>query len=207
MQAPRLARHAALALALAGAFGAPRGARAQAGRPATAPRGDLRERFGVDAAERLLASSRVEERLRGIERLAASGSPRALDALVKAFEPGGGVATDPRARLLAVRALGPHLDAEAPRQVVLDALQDGSLATRGNALGALVRDTAAFVLARSGPASALEALVRTVRYGGDAGRAARAALLAHRPTRIDQALGPRTPLSAPLVELAGALGD
>ncbi|MCU0684937.1 MAG: HEAT repeat domain-containing protein, partial [Polyangiaceae bacterium] len=183
------------------------GAAAQSNRGSALPRGELRARFGVEAAERLLASPRPEERLRGVERLAASGTPRALDALVKAFEPGGGVATDARARLLAVRALGPHLEAEAPRQVVLDALQDGSLAARGNALGALVRDTAAFVLARSGPAPALEALVRTLRYGGDAGKAARAALLAHRPARIDQALGPRTPLSAPLVELAGALGD
>ncbi|HEU4538760.1 MAG TPA: HEAT repeat domain-containing protein [Polyangiaceae bacterium] len=201
-------RRAALVLALLGAFAslaAPGGVAAQ-GRPST-PRGELRGRFGVEAAERLLASPRPEERWRGVERLAASGTPRALDALVKAFEPGGGVATDARARLLAVRALGPHLDAEAPRQVVLDALQDGSLAARGSSIGALVRDTAAFVLARSGPAPALEALVRTLRYGGDAGRAARAALLAHRPARLDQALGPRTPLAAPLVELAGALGD
>ncbi|HEU4405767.1 MAG TPA: HEAT repeat domain-containing protein [Polyangiaceae bacterium] len=209
MRAPRPRRVRALAAlaALAGALGAAGGARAQGGRAPAAPRGELRERFGVEAAERLLASPKADERLRGVERLSASGSPRALDALVKAFEPGGGVATDARARLLAVRALGPHLDAEAPRQVVLDALQDGSLAARGNALGALVRDTAAFVLARSGPPSALEALVRTVRYGGDAGRAARAALLAHRPARIDQAIGARTPLSAPVVELAGALGD
>lgn len=194
-------------LVFAGVLGAAGVARAQGGRPPATPRGELRERFGVEAAERLLASPKADDRLRGVERLSASGSPRALDALVKAFEPGGGVATDARARLLAVRALGPHLDAEAPRQVVLDALQDGSLAARGNALGALVRDTAAFVLARSGPPSALEALVRTVRYGGEAGRAARAALLAHRPARIDQALTARTPLSAPVVELAGALSD
>jgi len=48
----------------------------------------VRDHFGAPAAERLLASDRADDRLRGVERLAAAGDARSIERLIRAFEQG-----------------------------------------------------------------------------------------------------------------------
>jgi cellulose synthase operon protein C len=177
-------------------------------RPAFREGGDLRGRFGVTVAERLLSGADPAGRLRAIRRLAALGTPQAIDALVRSQEPGAAGTRDVRARLEAVRGLAPHLSQDGPRQIVLRALVEGAGAGDGDAeLGPLLRETAALVLAREGSARSTEALVGLVRQGGAPGVAAGRALAAYPPERLESVLGARAPVSMAVVDLIEQLGD
>ncbi|WP_437620007.1 HEAT repeat domain-containing protein [Sorangium sp. So ce1151] len=169
----------------------------------------LRGSLGVPVAERLLASSDPEARLRGIERLGSIGTEEAIDALLAAFEQGAPAARDPKARLAAVRALAPHAPRDSVRQLLSRELADGGAPARSAAspLGELLRGTAALALARSGDKRALAALVNAIVQGGAAGEAAARALKAYPPASLQLLLGSRKRLEPALVAFLGELGD
>ena len=162
--------------------------------PAPGSADELRERFGVELASRLLRSADPDERLRGLERAAATHAAEALSLLVRAASPtapGGdprapieGVARkDPRALLVVVRGLSAWSDDEGAR----DALE-GLLEAQGQAFAAqletsadpesqqavglarvrLAREQAAIALASSGHPSAVDRLLAAGRSGGPA---------------------------------------
>ncbi|WP_437686801.1 HEAT repeat domain-containing protein [Sorangium sp. So ce176] len=169
----------------------------------------LRGSLGVPVAERLLASSDPEARLRGIERLGAIGTEEAVSALLAALEQGAPGARDPRARLAAVRALAPHAARDSVRQLLSRELSEGGAPARSAAspLGELLRGTAALALARSGDRRALGALVNAIVQGGAAGEAAARALRAYPPASLQLLLGSRKRLEPALVAFLGELGD
>ncbi|WP_437659390.1 HEAT repeat domain-containing protein [Sorangium sp. So ce1182] len=169
----------------------------------------LRGSLGVPVAERLLASSDPEARLRGIERLGSIGTEQAIDALLAALEQGAPAARDPKARLAAVRALAPHAPRDSVRQLLSRELADGGAPARSAAspLGELLRGTAALALARSGDKRALAALVNAIVQGGAAGEAAARALKAYPPASLQLLLGSRKRLEPALVAFLGELGD
>ncbi|MCC6552960.1 MAG: HEAT repeat domain-containing protein, partial [Polyangiaceae bacterium] len=128
---------------------AEQGAKGRAGAGAGALRGSV----GVPVAERLLGSGDAEDRLRGIERLGAIGTTEAVDALIEALEQGSTAGRDPRARLMAVRALAPHAAKDSVRQLLTRELTDpagGPSRGAASPLGEMVRGTAARARARGG---------------------------------------------------------
>lgn len=178
-------------------------------------------RFGVGAAIRGLESDDPRERLRSVERLGALGSSEAVAALVDALEPG---LLRGEVRLAAVRALAPHAaDDDARAALVREVLQAGVSRREGPRTGLEpTRSVAALALARSGNERALAALGAAVAQGGAAGVAARDALLAVPPARLEVVLGrggrgkPGARSAAridgrvvapPLLALLGDLGD
>jgi HEAT repeat protein len=171
--------------------------------------GTLRGLLGVPVAERLLASDSAEDRLRGVARLGAIGTPEAIDALVDTLEQSSIVARDPRARLEAVRILAAHADREAVRPLLIRELSDigpeGRSAT--TPLGTLTRAAAALALARVEDKKARAALVGAVLQGGPAGDTAARALVAHPPTSLSALLEGRRKLDPALATLLGELGD
>ncbi|XXT16833.1 HEAT repeat domain-containing protein [Sorangium sp. So ce429] len=177
-----------------------------AAEPGAAP---LRGSLGVPVAERLLASSDPEARLRGIERLGSIGTEEAISALLAALEQGAPAARDPKARLAAVRALAPHAPRDSVRQLLSRELSEGGAPARSAAspLGELLRGTAALALARSGDKRALAALVNAIVQGGAAGEAAARALKAYPPASLQLLLGSRKRLEPALVAFLGELGD
>ncbi|WP_437776599.1 HEAT repeat domain-containing protein [Sorangium sp. So ce1097] len=179
---------------------------ASAAEPGATP---LRGSLGVPVAERLLASSDPEARLRGIERLGAIGTEEAVNALLAALEQGAPGARDPRARLAAVRALAPHAARDSVRQLLARELSEGGAPARSAAspLGELLRGTAALALARSGDRRALGALVNAIVQGGAAGEAAARALEAYPPASLQLLLGSRKRIEPALVAFLGELGD
>ena len=239
------------ALLLAAAVSTAGEARAQAIRPApglspgrmppppTAPRvtpgvegpaGDLRARFGVDVALRLLRSTDADERLRGLERAAATRTPEALALLERvsgAGVPGGspvdGVARqDPRALLVVVRGLAAWTDKEPARTALENLLNEPAQAPlMRTAAGAghdpaadeadsvarvlLARQEAAIALAQSGVSASLEALVAIARSGKPGQAAALDALAMHPP--VTPLLGGVTLTTPGTIALAAALGD
>ncbi len=192
---------------------------AQPGRPPLAPPppppsvappdGDLGRLFGLRVQERLLSSTDPDERLRGVQRIAADPSPGALDLLLRSQEPGSLASRDLRARLEAIRALGPHLAQDAARQVVVRALVDGAALPPGatSDLAALLRDTAAMVLGHHGGPRGTDALAGLLRQGGVAASSAALALQAHPPERLDSLLGNKAPASVELVRVIIDLGE
>ncbi|WP_438023734.1 HEAT repeat domain-containing protein [Sorangium sp. So ce233] len=169
----------------------------------------LRGSLGVPVAQRLLASSDPEARLRGIERLGAIGTEEAVSALLAALEQGAPGARDPRARLAAVRTLAPHAARDSVRQLLSRELSEGGAPARSAAspLGELLRGTAALALARSGDRRALGALLNAIVQGGAAGEAAARALRAYPPASLQLLLGSRKRLEPALVAFLGELGD
>jgi HEAT repeat protein len=128
----------------------------------------LRAHFGLEMATRLLRRAEADERLRGLERVAAMHTPEAMALLARATEatvpggamdprsPGEGAARqDPRAMLVVARGLAAWTDREAAR---------GALE---RLLGA---STQPIVTARAGTASARDPAAE------DAENAARVAL-------------------------------
>ncbi|WP_437808981.1 HEAT repeat domain-containing protein [Sorangium sp. So ce1078] len=169
----------------------------------------LRGSLGVPVAERLLASSDPEARLRGIERLGSIGTEEAVSALLAALDQGSPAARDPRARLAAVRALAPHAQRDSVRQLLSRELSEGGGPARGAAspLGEVLRGTAALALARTGERRALGALVSAIVQGGAAGEAAARAIKAYPPESLQLLLGSRKRLEPALVSFLGELGD
>jgi hypothetical protein len=155
----------------------------------------VRSRFGTELATHLLKSTDPDDKLRGIERAAALGTPESLDLLVRAaqsldpgdFElragPDGIGPLDQRALLVVVRGLARWTDRERAREALAALLQaqTHALVMRGISSSSrdpagdeadavarvlLARQEAALALATSGNALAMEALVAVGRSGG-----------------------------------------
>ncbi len=168
----------------------------------------LRAHFGVDAAEALGASDSLPERLRGLERLGAIGTPRALLRLVRALEPGGS-AKAPEERLTAVRELARHTEDPSARRAlarVLGGHSSPSASDTPSPLDELAEQTAALALSRSGTPDSLASLGKALESPGRAAVSAVAALVAHPPRDIapvlDAARIPSLSLTRALDELA-----
>ena len=95
------------------------GGREQAGPTAISDEGSraLRKRFGAGMAERLLTSNDDDERLRGIARASADGSPEAIGLLAGLQDVT--LRVDPRGMIELARALAPYVDQEAARARLL----------------------------------------------------------------------------------------
>ena len=175
---------------------------------------DLRARFGVERAAHLLRSSDADERLRGVERAAALGTPEALAVLVQQLEPGAATRGDARAKIAIARGLAAHVDQPAARAALLVIV--GLPAPRPSPQRAetdepsyaprieLARRIAALALAGSGEAHAVDSLV-AIAHGSTPGtEAAVAALAAYPPS------GSATwakPMSAAIAKLVARTGD
>lgn len=174
---------------------------------ATSP---LQGMFGVAVGVRRMSSDDAAARLRGIERLAAIGTPEAVDALLEQIEQGSPAARDPRARLAAVRALAGFTRKDSVRQLLVREATDASSAEgrgAGSALGSLIRATAALALARDGEKKALQSLATMVLQGGPGAEVAARALRAYPPESLESFLESRKQIPAPLATLLGDLGD
>jgi hypothetical protein len=200
---------------------------------AEGPGEDLRGRFGVDVAVRLLRSPDVDERLRGVERAAATRTPEGLALLERAAGaglPGGfdprapidGVARqDPRALLVVVRGLASWVDREPARAALETLLRESSQAfiTRTGGAGhdpaadeaenvgrvLLARQEAAMALAQSGSTAAVESVLAVARSGGPGQSAALDALAVNPP--VTPLLGGVALTTPGTVALATELGD
>jgi HEAT repeat protein len=182
----------------------------------------------------LLRSADPEDRLRGLERAAATRAPEALALLQRAAKAGvpgafdprapiDGIArTDPRALLAAVRGLAAWADRESARKALADVVSGptqsfsvrvGSVPSRdpvaedaeGAARILLARQEAAIALAESGGPLALEALMALARSGGPGQSAALDALALHAP--VWPVLGGVTLTTPATVALASTVGD
>jgi cellulose synthase operon protein C len=172
-------------------------------------RGTLRGSFGVPVAERLLVSSSADERLRGVLRLGAIGTPEAIDALVDAFEQSSILGRDGRARLEAVRILAHHAGRDTVRPLLVRELSEAGPEGRagGAALGNLSRAAAALALAKTGDKKAQGALVAAVLQGGPGGEAASDALSVFPPTSLATLIEGRRRIEPGLAVLLADLGD
>jgi len=171
-----------------------------------APRADEpTARFGVARAERLVASADAAEIVRGIERLGAIGSPRALASLselVSAGTPGGSIGL-----LTVVRALAPHAGDPVALRTLVRVMSADSSTGGDDQLAPWARASAALALARADRPEAWEALRQALGTDGPLGEIAAAAVLAHPPRDVTVLLGGRPIDSVRLVETLGALGD
>jgi hypothetical protein len=190
---------------------------------------DFRARFGVDMASKLLRSPDADERLRGLERAAATRTPEALSLLERASAPGlvggatvdGAARQDSRALLVVVRGLASWTDREPARAALENLLSPTSASGMHVAAGAgrdpaadeadntarvlLALREAAMALAQSDNVLTLEALVATARSGGPGQGAALEALALHPPaTPLLAGVAMTTP---GMVALAAKLGD
>ena len=88
---------------------------APASSPPEQPGTDFRGRFGVEMAMRLLRSSDADDRLRGLARAAAVGTPEAVALLVQSLEPSGAARSDARATIEVARGLSAFVDQQSAR--------------------------------------------------------------------------------------------
>ncbi len=160
----------------------------------------LRSRFGVDMADHLLHSADADDRLRGIRRAAAVGSPEAVSLMVQAAGPGGPGRVDPRALIELARGLAPFASEEAVRERLsgmLSVAAPSGARDRNSELGArmgLARAIAALALARCDDVKCRDALAVAARTPGPGQLAAVAAL----------AVRSASPLSDPKTALVGS---
>ena len=180
----------------------------------------LRGRFGLEMADRLLKSTDPDERLRGIQRAAAIGSPEGMGLLISQADPNALGRTDSRALLELARALAPFTSDDTARARLVAILgapapsptgRRGAEATAfdadGGARVALARATAARALATSTEPKALEALVNAARIGGP-GQTAAAAALGVESISVPDVLSRTTPIaSVPALRALAQSGD
>jgi HEAT repeat protein len=186
--------------------------------PSPAPFGqsptDLRGRFGVDMAARLLQSLDPEDRLRGIERAGAAEGTEAVALLLQQVEPSSQTRTDPRAMILVARGLARVADQDKARGALLTILsssQPSVVARSGDdgdpiARMQLARQTAALALAASRDERASEALAGAARASGLAQGPALLALAAYPPPMLHSRLGVSV-LPPGVIHLLAATGD
>ena len=159
--------------------------------------------LGAPAAERLLVSDASRDRLRGLARLSSLGTPRAVELLARALDPGG-AAHGAEEHLAAVRALAPHARLPVARDALVRALSSPPVEVDAGPLSEWVQSASALALAKTQDPSALAALGRTLRKPGHAAELTRDALLAYPPQDLTPIL--RAP-GAPTKELCDALGE
>lgn len=168
----------------------------------------LRGLFGVAVAEKLLASNLPHDRLRGVVRLGAIGTPEAIDVLTSALEQSTIITRDARARLEAIRALAPFASRENVRALLIRELGEGPDGRAGSSpLTTLTRGAAALALAKTGEKKALSALVSAVVQGGVGADAATMALLEYPPTSLNVLLDGRRRIDPAIANLLATLGD
>ncbi len=211
----------------------PRGddARVRASTAALSGPNGLLGHFGADAAARLMRSPDADERLRGVERAAATHTTQALALLERAERAGGGAGLDPRlpdegiarrdsrALLAIVRGLAAWIDNEGARATLQDIVHatNESLTPRSPAAArdaatddaervTLARQEAAIALAGSGNAVSLERLVASARSGGTEQEAALVALSVHPPSE-PVVLGGVALTTPATIALAVQIGD
>ncbi len=208
-------------------------ARSAPGRPGGAAPG-LRDRVGIEAAVRLLRSSDPSERLRGVERAAATHTPEALGLLVRVaastgtgsldprFPTEGVARTDPRALLEAVRGLAAWSKRDNARSALAAIVSAPTVSfalratgpsadpvddeARGAARVALARREAALALAETKSNLAVEALIAVARAGGP-GQAAAIEALGIDPPESPVALGGVALTTPAMIQLAAQVGD
>ncbi|MBX3220504.1 MAG: HEAT repeat domain-containing protein [Labilithrix sp.] len=209
---------------------------AQPGRPPTRPRPtsqvtatppsgptNLRARVGIDHAARLIRSADPDERIRGIQRAASTGTPEAIALLVESLERSPQLKADTRALVAMARGLAPFADRERARTGLLGIVGTGNPGLVGRlptarsdgaleegdpiARAELAREIAAIALARAGGDRAHEALYGAARGGGSGQSAALLALAMYPPRDpgFFGTAGAATP--AAVVQLLGRLGD
>jgi len=166
----------------------------------------LSKQFGTAAAERLLSSDSSRQRLRSFERLSLIATPRAVELLARALDPGG-AARGAEEHLALVRALAPHATAVFARDALVRALSSPSVDADAGPLSEWVQSAAALALARTQDATALSALGRALRKPGRVAELAEAALLAYPPRDISPILEVPGAATRELCHALGALGD
>lgn len=176
-------------------------------REATARQGSsLLAELGTPAAERLLGSDASSDRLRAFARLSGLATPRALELLAKALDPGG-AARGAEEHLAAVRALAPHAATPLVREALVRALSSPPVEADAGPLSDWVRAAAALALARTQEPAALSALGRALRKPGHAAELAKQALLDSPPRDLGPLLHLPGAPTRELCEALGALGD
>ena len=175
----------------------------------------LRKRFGAGMAERLLRQNDDDdERLRGIARASADGSPEAIGLLSGLQDVS--LRSDPRAMIELARALAPYVDQESARVRLLALV--GAAAGAGGKRGddptgddpvakvELARNTAALAIASSGDSKGVDDLIKLTRQSGIGQLAAANALLVYGVSPFSAKLeSPTSPTSAWLYAESGDL--
>jgi HEAT repeat protein len=147
---------------------------------------DLRARFGVARASRLAQSSDADERVRGLERAGAIGTPEAIALLARARD--ASMRSDGRAEIAIARGLAMHVEVPAARAALV-AIVEPPAAARVNAEDEardperaaqmdVARRIAALALAQSGDTTKIEKLGMIARGTGIGALAAEDALVA-----------------------------
>jgi hypothetical protein len=163
---------------------------------------NLRGRFGIDVADRLMHGE-SDDRIRGIRRAAAMGTPEAISLLATGpIDPMTIGRTDSRALLELARALARFTSDDAARARLLAIVQaavPGGRAVDVDAAPrvALARATAARALATSSDHAAREALLQAARAGGPGQQAALAILAAFGLSFYDEATLRAVPVASP----------
>ncbi|APR83146.1 Chromosome partition protein smc [Minicystis rosea] len=191
---------AALAFVLALLPGAAAAQRVAVSRPGETRRPaeptSLRAQMGIPVAQRLLLSEDPAQRVRGVERLGAIGTPEAFDALIDVMESNGVAQRDARMRLTAVRVLAAETKRAKVRALLQREVTDTTdMGGRGavSPLGPIIRGTAALALARGGDRNAVSGLAGTLLQPGPGASAAAAALRAYPPEAFDVFLDSKPP--------------
>lgn len=199
MRAPRLLL--LLCCYAAGASAKP-AARSTPGESASSLLGEL----GTPAAERLLRSESASDRQRGLLRLSALGTARAIELVARALEPGG-AARGADEHLAAVRALAPHVKQPLAREALSRALSSPVVTAEPGPISEWVQSSAALALARSREPLALAALGRALRKPGRAAELTRDALVAYPPPELTPILQVPGAPTRELCQTLGELGD
>lgn len=226
------------ALVFAAATACALGASAQPGRhpstpplppaaPAASMPTNVRAHVGTDYAARLLRSTDPDERIRGIQRAAAIGTPETVALLVQATESSPAVRSDSRALIELARGLARFADQERARAALLLIVNTGNPGIAGRLpqpgrsaadslsleegdpvmRNELARQIAAIALARSATERALEQLYGVAR-GGGSGQAAAMLALALSPPRDPGFYGTAgTTMPTAVLRMLGQLGD
>jgi len=177
---------------------------------------NVKSRVGTEYAARLIRSTETEERIRGVQRAVAIGTPEAVALLVQAAEGSAGPRADSRSSIELTRGLARFADQERVRTALLSIVNGASRASDRRAetddgdplaRGELARSIAAIALARSGVERALEQLYGVAR-GTGSGQAAAILALSLEPPRDPGFFGTAGNAMPPaVVKMLGQLGD
>ena len=174
----------------------------------TTPGTSLTAHLAPTVAQRLLRSPDLDERIRGVRRLAGQRDYDAVQILLRAIEDNAALVADPRVRLEAIRALAPFATRDPVRRLLVGWMDDSASRARPtDGLAALAQDQAAMALAASSDARAIEQLVIMLMDGEAKGDRAAHALEAHPPRNIDALLAKRALETPSVIDLLGRLGD